>query len=29
MRRRNDPFLQGGDQCFPIPQSEIDTNPNL
>ncbi|HKY59620.1 MAG TPA: hypothetical protein VJP59_01290 [Gemmatimonadota bacterium] len=29
MRRRNDPFLQGGDQCFPIPQSELDTNPNL
>ncbi|HET6342465.1 MAG TPA: hypothetical protein VFG78_09825 [Gemmatimonadota bacterium] len=29
MRRRNDPFLQGGDSCFPIPQSEIDTNPNL
>ena len=29
MRRRNDPFLQGGNSCFPIPQSEIDTNPNL
>ncbi|MGH7564504.1 MAG: hypothetical protein ACREK5_08775 [Gemmatimonadota bacterium] len=29
MRRRNDPFLQGGDACFPIPQSELDTNPNL
>ncbi len=29
MRRRNDPFLQGGDSCFPIPQSELDTNPNL
>ena len=29
MRRRNDPFLQGGDFCFPIPQSELDTNPNL
>ena len=29
MRRRDDPFLQGGDSCFPIPQSEIDTNPNL
>ncbi len=29
LRRRNDPFLQGGDTCFPIPQSEIDTNENL
>lgn len=29
MRRRNDPFLQGGQTCWPIPQSEIDTNPNL
>ncbi|MGH7558161.1 MAG: hypothetical protein ACREMD_10390 [Gemmatimonadota bacterium] len=29
MRRRNDPFLAGGDPCFPFPQSELDTNPNL
>ncbi|MGH7573235.1 MAG: hypothetical protein ACREMK_15540 [Gemmatimonadota bacterium] len=29
MRRRNDPFLAGGDMCFPFPQGEIDTNPNL
>jgi hypothetical protein len=29
LRRRNDPFLQGGQTCWPIPQSEIDTNPNL
>ena len=29
LRRRNDPFLEGGQQCFPIPQREIDTNPNL
>ena len=28
-RRRNDPFLAGGDTCFPFPQREIDTNPNL
>jgi len=29
MRRRNDPFLQTGQSCWPIPQSELDTNPNL
>jgi hypothetical protein len=29
MRRRNDPFLAGGDACFPVPQREIDSNPNL
>jgi hypothetical protein len=29
LRRRDDPFLAGGDQCFPIPEREIDTNPNL
>ncbi|HUP01342.1 MAG TPA: hypothetical protein VM737_07480 [Gemmatimonadota bacterium] len=29
LRRRNDPFLAGGDTCFPFPLREIDTNPNL
>lgn len=29
MRRNNDAFLAGGDMCFPIPDREIDTNPNL
>jgi hypothetical protein len=28
-RRRNDPFLAGGDACFPIPEGETDTNPNF
>ncbi len=28
-RRRNDPFLAGGDQCWPFPDEELDTNPNL
>lgn len=29
MRRRNDPFLAGGQTCWPIPDDEIDTNDNL
>lgn len=29
MRRNNDPFLSGGQSCFPLPQEELDTNPNL
>lgn len=28
-RRRNDPFLAGGDECWPFPDEELDTNPNL
>ncbi|CAN5361686.1 hypothetical protein BH18GEM1_BH18GEM1_03530 [soil metagenome] len=28
-RRTDDPFLAGGDACFPIPEREVDTNPNL
>lgn len=28
-RRRNDPFLEGGDTCWPLPDEELDTNPNL
>ncbi|HUP18622.1 MAG TPA: hypothetical protein VM778_01580 [Gemmatimonadota bacterium] len=29
MRRNGDAFLAGGDSCFPIPDREVDTNPNL
>lgn len=29
MRRRNDPFLAGGDSCIPLPDDEVDANPNL
>ncbi|HET6639820.1 MAG TPA: hypothetical protein VFH82_13680 [Gemmatimonadota bacterium] len=25
----NDPFLAGGDESFPISQSDLDTNPKL
>lgn len=29
MRRNNDPFLSGGQSCFPLPEEELNTNPNL